>query len=313
MPRFAKFCWFVISWTILVILWGAYVRASGSGAGCGNHWPTCNGEIIPRPRQIETTIEFIHRLLSGGALILIFSMAIWGWRTTVKGNPVRIGLAASVVFILTEALLGASLVLFHLVTDNQSVTRAAVMALHLLNTFLLLGALTLTAWWASGGKPISFKNKNRIPFFLALGLTGVALIGMSGAITALGDTLFPVQNLAQGLSQDSAANAHFLVRLRVYHPLIAILVGVYSLYLINYLSKHDSTKDSNKIGIVLGALIVTQWAAGLLNVILLAPVPMQIVHLFIADLVWITYVLFSTSTMSTKTETIRKSSSLEVT
>ncbi len=298
MHRFAKFCWFVLAWTILVILWGAYVRATGSGAGCGSHWPLCNGMIIPRSEQVETSIEFTHRLLSGVALLLIFVMLIWGWKVSEKGHPVRNGLIASAVLIITEALLGAGLVLFELVTTNQSVARAVVMAFHLLNTFLLLAAITLSAWWASGGKPIMLKNQGNITLLLILALVGVALIGMTGAITALGDTLFPAESLVQGLEQDSDANAHFLIRLRIYHPLIAILVGAYILYLAKYLRNREAENTSRKLGSALFVLILIQWAAGLVNVILLAPVPMQIIHLLIADLVWITLVLFAAATLS---------------
>ncbi len=45
---FSRYAWGVLLWNVLVALWGAYVRATGSGAGCGSHWPTCNGEILPR-------------------------------------------------------------------------------------------------------------------------------------------------------------------------------------------------------------------------------------------------------------------------
>jgi heme A synthase len=311
MHRFAKFCWFVLVWTILVILWGAFVRATGSGAGCGNHWPLCSGEIIPRSEQVETSIEFTHRLLSGGAILLIFSMFIWGWRITEKGHPVRKGVVASSVLIITEALLGASLVLFGLVTTNQSATRAAVMAFHLLNTFLLLAAITLTAWWAGGGKPIVTKNQGKTPLLLALALSGVALIGMTGAITALGDTLFPVESLAHGLAQDSEAGAHFLIRLRVYHPLIAILVGAYILILVKKLWDRETDASSRKFGSALFILVLIQWAAGLANVILLAPVPMQIFHLLIADLVWIALVLFTAVTLSLTIGNKNSNSNLE--
>lgn len=301
MHRFAKFCWFVLVWTILVILWGAFVRATGSGAGCGNHWPLCNGAIIPQTDQVETFIEFTHRLLSGGALLLIFTMLIWGWRVTEKGHPVRKGLVASATFIITEALLGAGLVLFGLVTTNQSAARAVVMAFHLLNTFLLLASITLTAWWASGGKPIAVKKRGKIPLLLGLALAGVAIIGMTGAITALGDTLFPAESLAHGLKQDSETGAHFLVRLRIYHPLIAILTGTYILILVKNLWNRRKDETSNKFGLALFLLILIQWTAGLVNVYLLAPVPMQIIHLLIADMVWIALVLFATTTLSLMT------------
>jgi heme A synthase len=313
MPRFAKFCWFVLFWTLLVILWGAFVRATGSGAGCGNRWPTCNGEIIPQPKQIETLIEFIHRLLSGGALILILIMLIWGWKITEKGDQLRKSLVASVMFIITEALLGAGLVLFGLVTTNQSVARAAVMALHLLNTFFLLGSITLTAWWASGGKPITIRNQDQFPTYLGIGLTGVALIGMSGAITALGDTLFPAQSLANGLSQDSAANVNFLIHLRIYHPLIAILVGTYTLILVTNLLKSKTDDVSKKLRWLLGLLIIIQWSAGIINILLLAPVPMQIVHLFIADTILITFVILSAAILAIPQMQTHIESTLEVT
>jgi heme A synthase len=301
MHRFAKYCWFVLAWTLLVILWGAYVRASGSGAGCGNHWPTCNGEIIPHPRQIETIIEFTHRLLSGGAILFISIMTIWGWRLTQKGGEIRKGLVASGFFIISEALLGAGLVLFKLVEDNQSAFRAAIMALHLLNTFFLIGSITLTAWWAGGGNPIKVSNQGDMPFFLFTGLAGVAIIGMSGAITALGDTLFPVRTLAEGLAQDANTNVHFLIQLRIYHPLIALGVGGYTLFLLRHLRKTNIGTRTRKIGLSLAILILFQWAAGLVNVILLAPLPMQIIHLFIADLVWISYVLLTASSLGEST------------
>jgi len=313
MPRFAKFCWFVLFWTILVILWGAFVRATGSGAGCGNRWPTCNGEIIPQPKQIETLIEFMHRLLSGGALILILIMLIWGWKITQKWNQLRKSLVASAVFIITEALLGASLVLFGLVTTNQSVARAAVMALHLLNTFLLLGSITLSAWWASGEKPISFRNQDHLPIYLGFGLTGVALIGMSGAITALGDTLFPAESLANGLSQDSATNTNFLIHLRIYHPLIALLVGTYILFLVIKLLNSKTDAFSIKLRRFLVLLIIIQWSAGIINILLLAPVPMQIIHLFIADIIWITLVLLSAAVLAITQTQPKLKNSLEVT
>src|SRR5512133_2428642 len=187
MNRFAKFSWAVLGWNMLVVLWGTIVRATGSGAGCGNHWPTCNGTVLPNPQRIQTVIEFVHRFMSGTALILVLILLIWGLRTYAKGSHQRIGFIGAAVFILTEALLGAGLVLFNLVEKNTSAYRAVAVSLHLLNTFILLAFLALNAWWASGGKRISFKNRGSLAIMFAIGLAGVAIIGMSGAITALGD------------------------------------------------------------------------------------------------------------------------------
>lgn len=296
MNRFAKFSWGVVGWSVLNILWGAFVRASGSGAGCGNHWPTCNGEVLPTPQNIHTMIELTHRTLSGIDLLLVLALLIWGWWAYPKGNPIRVGVTGSAAFILTEALLGAGLVLFHLVDSDSSIFRAVVVALHLLNTFILLAFLTLTAWWASGGKAITFKEKGYLPVLLGIGLLGVTIIGMSGAITALGDTLFPAKSMAEGLAQDNDSTSHFLVRLRVYHPIIAVLVSAYTFTLIGYIrSKFGGT--TRKLGLLLGILVIIQISAGVLNLLLLVPIAMQIIHLLIADTVWISYILLAASTL----------------
>ncbi len=191
LSRFAWYAWGVLAYNILVILWGAFVRASGSGAGCGSHWPTCNGEVIHWPEQTETLIEFTHRLTSGLALILIVGLLVWAFRSYPKGHPVRVGAVLSFIFILTEALIGAGLVLFGWVDENASAARAVAIAIHLVNTFILLAVLTLTAWWASpGGKPLQLKN-SWLNGALGLGFLAILGVGATGAVIALGDTLFP--------------------------------------------------------------------------------------------------------------------------
>ena len=290
LKKFAIFAWGVLGWNLIVILWGAYVRASGSGAGCGRHWPLCNGEVIPQVPNVNMMIEFTHRLLSGGALLLIATMVVWGFRITKREHPVRKGLVAAGILILTEALLGAGLVLFELVEENSSALRAVAVALHLANTFLLVGSLALTAYWASGGNPVQIKSQGAKVWLLGAGLLGMLLIGMSGAITALGDTLFPVRSLAEGIAADVDVNANFLVRLRVYHPIIAVLIAVYSLNLVRML--YDQNQGlAHKLLTALVIVGMLQLSAGLTNLLLLAPIPMQLIHLFTADLVWITYVL----------------------
>lgn len=298
MNRFAKYSWVVLGWNMLVVLWGTIVRATGSGAGCGNHWPTCNGTVFPNPQRIQTVIEFIHRFMSGTALILVLILLIWGLRTYAKGSHQRIGFIGAAVFILTEALLGAGLVLFNLVEKNMSVYRAVAVSLHLLNTFVLLAFLALNAWWASGGKRVSLKNRGNLTILFGIGIVGVAVIGMSGAITALGDTLFPSTSLTQTFAEQSAPGAHFLIRLRVYHPIIAIIVGTYSLYFARYLYGRFTDKTGKRLCILLATFVFVQWTAGITNVLLLAPVWMQVIHLFLADLVWISYILLAAYTLS---------------
>jgi cytochrome c oxidase assembly protein subunit 15 len=160
--RFAKYTWGVLALNLAVILWGAYVRASGSGAGCGSHWPLCNGVVIPRAPQIETIVEFTHRLSSGLSLVLVVGMLVWSFRAFPKGDKVRLGASLSMFFIITEALVGAGLVLFKWVAQDASLGRAISIGIHLVNTFLLLGSITLTAWWASGGQSIQLKSRSLI-------------------------------------------------------------------------------------------------------------------------------------------------------
>lgn len=298
MNRFAKYSWGVLFWIIMVILWGALVRATGSGAGCGNHWPSCNGEIIPTPQRIQTVIEFTHRMMSGLGLIFVLALLLWGLKTYPKGNHQRIGFIGAAIFILLEAVLGAGLVLFKLVGSDTSVFRAVAVSLHLLNTFILLAFLALNAWWASGGKPVTFKQPGSLLVLFAIDTLGIAVIGMSGAITALGDTLFPSTSLAQTFAEQADPAAHFLVQLRIYHPIVAILVGVFSIYIARYVYTHASDRYQKVLSLLLGTLIVIQWTAGITNVLLLAPVWMQIIHLFVADTVWISFVLLAGHTLS---------------
>jgi heme A synthase len=200
--RYAYFAWGVLGYSILVILWGAFVRATGSGAGCGSHWPLCNGVVVPRATQAETMIEFAHRLTSGLSVVLIALLIVWGWRLSRPGHPVRKTLIASGVFIILEALIGAWLVLAGLTADNDSVGRAISMALHLINTFLLLAALAFTAWWASGGERIRLAGRGWLLAGWLMGLVAVIIVGMSGAVTALGDTLFPSASINEGFRAD---------------------------------------------------------------------------------------------------------------
>ena len=307
--RFAKYAWFVLGFNILVVLWGAYVRATGSGAGCGSHWPSCQGEVIPRAPQIETIVEFTHRLSSGAALLLVVGLLIWGWRSYPKGHRVRKAAGAAMIFMITEALVGAGLVLFEWVAGNISTARVIVMGIHLLNTHLLLAAITLAAWWASGGSALRLKDQPAtLKWRFALGILGVIVLSIAGAVTALGDTLFPAESLAAGIQQDLSPASHFIVRLRVWHPVIAVLVGLYLILFAVSLATERRDLWNTRFARALGGLFGLQLAAGMLNLILLAPVWMQIVHLLLADLVWIVLILLAAQTLSQEVLETREAS-----
>lgn len=293
----ATYAWAVLAYNVGVILWGAYVRATGSGAGCGQHWPLCNGEVVPQDPRVDTLVEFSHRLSSGLALVLVLALAVWVFRARPRGHTLRQGAALSVVFIFTEALIGAGLVLFQLVADNASVARAAFISLHLVNTFLLLGALTLTAWWASGGAPLRPMGQKPLAAAFLAGMIGTTLIGASGAIVALGDTLFPAESLASGLRQDFDPTMSFLVRLRVLHPIIAIVVGIGLIVLSSHARQSVASRGASRASKGLALLVLVQWLAGMVNLALLAPVWMQLVHLLLADLVWIVLVVLAATVL----------------
>lgn len=286
-----KYSLFVMLYNIFVILLGAFVRATGSGAGCGSHWPSCNGEVIPTAPEIETLIEFSHRITSGLSLLFILILFIWVFKTYAKGTKVRKAVTFVAIFIILEALIGAGLVLFELVGDNSSVLRAIIIALHLVNTFLLLGSNALLYEWIRYGAPqklIISKNGRQI-FILIILL--FLVLGASGAITALGDTLFPAESLAEGLEQDFRGE-NFLLQLRVYHPMIALAIGMvfYVIYK-NFLSQSKNQKMNKYFKILIG-LYVGQLILGVVNVLLLAPVWMQLIHLLLADVIWIFFVLW---------------------
>lgn len=288
----------VLGFNLLVILWGAFVRASESGAGCGRHWPLCNGTVIPQSPGMSTVIEYAHRTTSGVALILVLGLWWWGRKLFPPGHRARRAAAVSLAFIITEALIGAGLVLLGLVGQDDSLARAGYLALHLLNTFLLLAALALTAHWSMHNSPLQAPTRGAAAWLLLTGLLAVLLVGMTGAIAALGDTLFPSASLAEGLRADTTPTAHLLIRLRVLHPVLALLSGVYLSSMGWLLARIRPASLQNPWGRVLSGLVLVQLGVGLTNLLLLAPTFLQILHLLVADLLWIALVIFAATTLT---------------
>ncbi|OYT69980.1 MAG: cytochrome oxidase assembly protein [Chloracidobacterium sp. CP2_5A] len=293
--RLRRFAWGVVGWNALVIVWGAYVRASKSGDGCGSHWPLCNGEVLPPAGQFATFVEFMHRATSGIALLGVIGLVVWSFRRFARGHVVRKAAVWSLVFILIEALIGALLVKLELVAENRSVARAAYMSVHLVNTFLLLGALTLTAYWISGFHPPRLAGQGAAVGLLAAALLSALVVGVTGAIAALGDTLFPASSLAQGFQEEFSALSHFTVRLRWLHPVAALLS---SAVILAVAARLRSSAAARRAANMVIAIVAVQLALGVVNVWLLAPIWMQLVHLFFADALWVALILLSATALA---------------
>ena len=293
---FRRFAWGLLAYTVAVVLFGAFLRATGSGAGCGDHWPLCNGEIIPRDPGFATVVEFSHRVTSGLALPLVIVLGVWAFRLTrradlVNATAVRRAAIASVVFMVLEAAIGAGLVLLEYVAFNPSVGRAIWMAAHLVNTLLLVAALLLTAWWAQGGG-VPHRGHGARSLAVGAALVSVLVLSTSGAVTALGDTLV----IAGGIDPTENAIVAALVSLRVYHPILAFVamafVGAAVLA-----SRRAGVRVTQAGMAVLGVFLI-QMVIGAVNVVLLAPVWLQVVHLLVTNLIWIGLVLFAVEALA---------------
>jgi len=303
---FPRYAWAVLAFTLAVVLWGAYVRATGAGAGCGNHWPLCNGEVVPRDPAVKTLIEFTHRAMSGLDGLLILFVMLWAFRVYPPRHLARRAAALSFGFVVTEAFIGAALVKLEHVAQNASVGRAWSLSGHLINTLALLACLALTAQWgadvagaadSTSGRRTRRQAQAPVPlgagkaWAASPGLLLFVLTGISGAIAALGDTLFPASSLAAGFRQDFDPAANVFLRLRWFHPFLAVIAAAFlSFYAIRVEARLPSAKPYAR---KLLALVGLQIGAGVLNLVLLAPVWMQMVHLLLADLVWIAVVLLA--------------------
>jgi heme a synthase len=288
----AHFAWFVAAYNIAVIVWGAYVRATGSGAGCGSHWPLCNGEFLPTTPQTQTAIEFTHRVTSGLSLVLVAILLIWCWRRPAKGDWLRYSAVAAAVLLFNEALLGALLVLVDRVGGlDRSATHALFLCLHFGNTLLLLAALALTASWLSNyDRRFGVVRAPYQTIATVLGLVSVMVIGMTGSLASLGDTLFPADSLRHAVLQDFSSSGHILLRLRVLHPIAAVIGSIYVLWLLQtFWRKQERFAWVPLLTITLSC----QVALGVVNVMLLTPVWLQMTHLLVAEMFWILLVLAS--------------------
>jgi len=297
-PALRKFAWGVLVYFVAVILWGTLVRATGSGDGCGNHWPLCNGTVMQVSPNIKTIIEFTHRLTTGISGIAAVGLLWWTIAGTVRGHLARWAAAASVAFTLVEAILGALLVKLGLTAQSQSPIRPAYLGLHLANTLLLLAALTLTAHLLGRRKGYTRNTiKLTAPFGAVATVVVVLIVGVTGSLAALGDTLFPASSLGNALAQDFSATSGWLVRWRWTHPTVALLASAFLLWLLVRASRRsvlgNAGWDNRKLAGLVLLLLAVVYTLGVLDVVLLAPLWLQIAHLLAADTLWVALVVLT--------------------
>ena len=284
---FVRFGWIALGITIAVIVWGAVVRATGSGAGCGSHWPLCNGAVVPLAPRTATVIEYAHRLTSGAAMLLSLGLVLYARRLFPPDHRARTWALAAFIFMMIEAAVGAGLVLLGLVEDNASAMRAGYIGVHLTNTMLLVGAMTGTIWWASqpsGAMPAIARSRG-----LFITLIAMMVVAATGAVVALGDTLFPHASLAEGLAADLDATSHVLIRLRAVHPVLAVALAV---AIVVQTRRDPAFKGARggPLGALVVALVIAQVGFGVINLLMLAPVPLQMAYLLGSNLLGVAMV-----------------------
>jgi len=231
-------------------------------------------------------------MTSGIALLMVLFLLLWCWRATSKGDWARYSAVLATVFLANEALLGAALVLLGHLNRDQSAGRVFLLCLHFGNTLLLLATLALTAaWLQSGSSNFTLIQKRIRVSAVVVGLVAVMCIGMTGTMAALGDTLFPATSLRASLLQDFTSESPPLLHLRILHPLLALIAGSYVVWLVVKNSSRRICQSHTATALII--LLLAEVGIGLLNVVLLTPIWLQILHLLVADTIWIFLVLAS--------------------
>ena len=288
-----RFAWFVLVYNVIVILWGGVVRATGSGAGCGDQWPLCDGAAIPQSPQYHTMIEFTHRLMSGGALILILALLVWAWRATSKGHLARWTAGIALLLVINEAFLGALLVTVAAHSASPA-TGVVLFSCHLTNTLLLVASLALTAEFLSNPRfgATTGLRRGRL-LFPTLGILATLLVGVSGSLVALGDTMYPSTSLLDAIRQDFSPTAPLLLRLRWFHPASAFVAGAFILWLLVRAFRREAPAKMRTLGMAVLLTLLLQYLLGAFDVLGQQPTWLQILHLLGANVFWIFLVLLT--------------------
>lgn len=283
-PRLlASLAWCTVVLTVLVVVWGAWVRISGSGAGCGDHWPLCNGEFVPSSGHTKTWTEYAHRISTGIYGFLVAAQLILALRAFSRGHFARRWSWLVLIFTITEALIGAKLVIFGLVDQSLALARLVVMPLHLLNTSLLLFSAVMAALAISNPDRIARTFPIKVRQWISVAI-GVGLLMLAtGALASLGSHLNPSESIIEGFAKDFDSNAHPAVRLRLLHPILGLLLPLLLVTSMVKLRNVNPDVDAHRsyAGVAWTALGTVFIGASTL--ILLAPVPLKLLHLAAAN------------------------------
>lgn len=287
---YAGAAWAVLVFTLFVVLWGGFVSASGAGDGCGDDWPLCGELLSPSGTTpadtTDTLVEFTHRATSGLALLAVAGLAVWSRRRFPPGHLARYWVALSLAFMVVESLIGAALVIFQWVDMNVSLARALVQPVHLANTYFLMGALACAAWWSGPRRPAAAPGPGRPDRLVAGALGGLIVVSAFGTVASLASTVFPSESFLDGVRSDFAGGAHYLIRLRVWHP---VAVVVFAGYLV-WLGRRFRRTGPDGVPapfLPVAAILATQLVVGLLDAVLLAPISLQMAHLLLAHALWL--------------------------
>lgn len=263
--------WLYLFWiyTLLVIAWGAWVRISHSGNGCGDHWPLCQGDIIPNLQNKKTLVEYSHRLMSGAYGLIVFWIFFYFRKYSANPQQKKISVYL-LIFMILEALLGALLVKQNLVTVNDSIFRLVAMSLHQLNSFLLTGVTYL----------LYLSTKQSLKIRITKLNIGFLILSVSGAIASLAATLFPSTSIWEGIMQDFAHDSHLFVRLRVIHPVLAVTLVSSVIYWLQTRAK--TSKETSRLALSLFVAMLV----GIITLMTLSPTWLKITHLMLAHFIW---------------------------
>jgi heme A synthase len=281
--RAYRFAWAIVWYTVIIIAWGAWVRISHSGDGCGDHWPLCNGEAVPLDGPVKTWIEVSHRYSTALYGVLVGAMIGIALKVFGRSHPAFRWSLAVFVFTVLEALIGRQLVTMRLVDQSTDLARLIVMPLHLLNTSLLL----LSTVFAAESFRFGFSERRALSpelrRLLSIAIVVLLMLLLTGAIAALGSHLAPSTSLESGLAHDLSSDSHLAVRLRLLHPLGALAFALLVPLFFSRLAARAPSPLARAWFVRLRAATYVAIVVGITTLSFLAPPWLKLTHLFLAN------------------------------